>query len=35
LNTEDKIDDWEKNHVKKLFLSVDKDKNGLTRDELR
>jgi Ca2+-binding EF-hand superfamily protein len=34
-NTEDKLDEWEKNQVKKLFREYDKDKNGLQRDELK
>jgi hypothetical protein len=32
--TEDLLDDWEKNMVKKLFKEVDKDKNGMTKQEL-
>lgn len=34
-NTEDKLDEWEKNQVKKLFREYDKDKNGLQKDELK
>ena len=34
-NTEDKLDEWEKNQVKKLFREGDKDKNGLTKEELK
>ena len=33
-NTEDKLDEWEKNQVKKLYREYDKDKNGLQKDEL-
>jgi Ca2+-binding EF-hand superfamily protein len=29
------LDEWEKNQVKKLFREVDKDKNGLSKDELK
>jgi hypothetical protein len=32
--TEELLDDWEKNMVKKLFKEVDKDKNGMTKQEL-
>lgn len=34
-NTEDRLDEWEKNQIKKLFREYDKDKNGLQRDELK
>ena len=33
-NTEDKLDEWEKNFVKKLFREYDKDKQGVTKLDL-
>ena len=34
-NTEDRLDEWEKNQVKRMFREYDKDKNGLTKEDLK
>lgn len=34
-NTEDRLDEWEKNQVKRLFREYDKDKSGLLKDDLK
>jgi hypothetical protein len=33
-NTEDKLVEWEKNQVKEVFFKYDKDKQGVTKDQL-
>ena len=34
-NTEDRLDEWEKNQVKRMFREYDKDKTGLTKEDLK
>lgn len=33
-NTEDKLVEWEKNQVKEVFIKYDKEKKGVTKDQL-
>lgn len=34
-NTEDRLDEWEKNQVKKMFREYDKDKTGVMKEDLK